>query len=326
MKHIATKLISLITLFSLLLASSALANETTEYSAISTGLGTGMLFFEADEEFNSSLIIEGKVGYDLNERYTLETSFGYLPYMDADHKTSNNPNTWHLDESQGFRAATDLLYHLDKDPNRTWDPTLGITGGVMYFSNSLENGQHFNPFGGLGGGLGYALTKNWQIRGDYRTVVAGHDTEINHHALISFNYRWDKGSFGGSGSGSTVSDAGRIGHTDTPGPLRTIYFEFDKSSLTADSQQRLKDNANYLKENSDVSVTLEGHCDERGTEEYNLALGERRAHSAREYLNALGVKSERLETTSYGETRPAVMGHNETAWAKNRRVECIPSE
>ncbi len=301
---------------------------SAEQSRTSVGLGTGMLFFETDEEFNSSLIIEGKAGYDLDERFTIEGSFGYLPFMDAESKTQNNPKTWHLDDSQGFRLATDILYHLDKDPNRTWDPTLGATGGIMYFSNSLENGQHFNPFGGVGGGVGYALNRNWQIRGDYRTVVAGHDTEINHHALISFNYRWDKDEVSSSARRSSYDDVddSRVGHTKSAEGFQTIYFEFDKSQLTSSAQQRLKNNADYLKENPDITIVLEGHCDERGTEEYNIALGERRAHSAKKYLNALGVKTKRMETISYGETRPAVIGHNESAWAKNRRVECIPKD
>ena len=86
--------------------------------------------------------------------------------------------------------------------------------------------------------------------------------------------------------------------------LNPIYFEFDKSRLTSDSQQRLKDNADYLKQNPDVEIVVEGHCDERGTNEYNYALGERRAQSAKDYLGALGVEAERMETISYGEDRP----------------------
>jgi len=101
--------------------------------------------------------------------------------------------------------------------------------------------------------------------------------------------------------------------------FRTIYFDFDKSELTADARQGLQANASYLKSNSGVQVTIEGNCDERGSNEYNLALGKRRAEAAYKYLVDLGVESSRMTTVSYGEEKPAVEGHNELAWAKNRR-------
>jgi peptidoglycan-associated lipoprotein len=100
-----------------------------------------------------------------------------------------------------------------------------------------------------------------------------------------------------------------------------IYFDFDKSDLRADAQAVLKSKAEWLRKNSSYSLRIEGNCDERGTNEYNLALGERRAHSARNFLVALGVSQDRITTISYGEERPADPGHNEEAWAKNRRDE-----
>jgi peptidoglycan-associated lipoprotein len=103
--------------------------------------------------------------------------------------------------------------------------------------------------------------------------------------------------------------------------FQTIYFDFDKSNLRSDAKQGLQHNYELMKENPDVSVRIEGNCDERGTVEYNLALGERRARSAMEYLVNLGIAPGRLSVISYGKERPAVMGHNEAAWAKNRRDE-----
>lgn len=101
--------------------------------------------------------------------------------------------------------------------------------------------------------------------------------------------------------------------------FRTIYFDFDSSDLSADARAGLQENAEYLKSNSSVAVTIEGNCDERGSAEYNLALGKRRAEAAAKYLANSGIESSRLSTVSYGKERPAVEGHNELAWAKNRR-------
>ncbi|HOP47178.1 MAG TPA: peptidoglycan-associated lipoprotein Pal [Desulfobacteraceae bacterium] len=100
-----------------------------------------------------------------------------------------------------------------------------------------------------------------------------------------------------------------------------IYFDFDRSELKPEAQANLQKKAEWLRANPMHSVMIAGHCDERGTAEYNLALGERRANSAKEYLTALGISENRIETISYGEEKPADPGHNEEAWAKNRRAE-----
>lgn len=105
-----------------------------------------------------------------------------------------------------------------------------------------------------------------------------------------------------------------------------IYFDFDKSELKPEARAILDKKASWLKAHPDFSVRVEGHCDERGTNEYNLALGERRANAAMKYLNALGISSSRISTVSYGEERPVDSGHNEAAWAKNRRDEFMLSK
>ena len=104
---------------------------------------------------------------------------------------------------------------------------------------------------------------------------------------------------------------------------RTVYFAFDDYSLNAQSQTNLDEVARYMNNNSDVQVKLEGHCDERGSTEYNLALGQRRAQSVKDYLVQLGIDESRLPTISYGEEKPAVEGSNEAAWSQNRRVEFV---
>ncbi len=101
----------------------------------------------------------------------------------------------------------------------------------------------------------------------------------------------------------------------------TVYFAYDSSELNPTSLATLKQNAEIIKQMPNALVQIEGHCDERGTQEYNLALGERRALAVRDYLIRLGVSGDRLVTISYGEEDPADPGQNEAAWAKNRRAE-----
>jgi peptidoglycan-associated lipoprotein len=103
------------------------------------------------------------------------------------------------------------------------------------------------------------------------------------------------------------------------GALSTIYFGYNSSSLNSSTKSTLDSNASYLKENTNVEIQIEGHADERGGIQYNLALGERRAKSVKDYLVALGVESSRVSTVSYGKERPLEFGHDEAAWSKNRR-------
>ena len=106
--------------------------------------------------------------------------------------------------------------------------------------------------------------------------------------------------------------------------FETVYFDFDKSDLRQDARNTLTKNADImLKSKSASKIKIEGHCDERGSAEYNLALGERRATSALQYLVTLGVPADRLSIISYGKEKPAVEGHDEEAWAKNRRAEFV---
>ena len=103
----------------------------------------------------------------------------------------------------------------------------------------------------------------------------------------------------------------------------TIYFDTDMFNIDAQDQAALREQANYLSQFPNVRATVEGHADERGTREYNLALGERRANAAKNYLISLGVPAERVSTVSYGKERPSALGSNEQAWARNRRAVTI---
>ena len=104
---------------------------------------------------------------------------------------------------------------------------------------------------------------------------------------------------------------------------KALYFAFDDYTLNAEAQSSLQGLADHLKKTQNAVVQIEGHCDERGSVEYNLALGERRAQSVKSYLVQLGVDGGRLSTISYGEEKPAMEGHDEGAWAKNRRAEFV---
>ena len=114
------------------------------------------------------------------------------------------------------------------------------------------------------------------------------------------------------------SDSGNI-----PG-LSSIHFEYDKANLTADSKGKLKQNAQWMKDNPKVNVQIEGHCDARGSIEYNLALGERRAKAAQSYVQSLGVEAGRLSIISYGKEKPIATGDTEAAYTKNRRANFVP--
>ncbi len=141
----------------------------------------------------------------------------------------------------------------------------------------------------------------------------------------------DSSGSGSSSSGSDVSSEGTITETTGSGIVSgsqedlivnvgdRVFFGYDSSDLDSDALELLQDQVAWLKQNSDVTITIEGHCDERGTREYNLALGEKRAQAVKNYLIGLGINPDRVSTISYGKERPAVVGSNDGAWAQNRR-------
>jgi len=105
--------------------------------------------------------------------------------------------------------------------------------------------------------------------------------------------------------------------------LKDIHFGYDQYEIRREDEEILKENAAFLKKNPTMKIQIEGHCDERGTAEYNLALGERRANHTKKYLVSLGIRSDRISTISYGEEKPLDPGNNEEAWAKNRRAHIV---
>jgi peptidoglycan-associated lipoprotein len=129
-------------------------------------------------------------------------------------------------------------------------------------------------------------------------------------------------SQGLGGTGGAAAGAAQVAQELVAGG-DTVYFAFDSFALEGSAQQTLDQQASLLLKNPAVAVVVEGHCDDRGTREYNLALGERRATAVKDYLVAFGINPNRIRTISYGKERPAVLGATEAAWAKNRRATTI---
>lgn len=129
------------------------------------------------------------------------------------------------------------------------------------------------------------------------------------------------GGAGGAGS-LALAQSGRPGAGDT-GPLRDIFFDYDSFDLDDTARQTLQENAEWLKEHPTTRVEVEGHCDDRGTVEYNLALGAKRAAAAKNYLVDLGIPRDRMTTISYGEELPICTEESEDCWARNRRAHFV---
>jgi peptidoglycan-associated lipoprotein len=141
--------------------------------------------------------------------------------------------------------------------------------------------------------------------------------------------RQGEGTRGGTGESTTSPGSldqlrqGQSSATSASSPLKDIFYDFDRYDLKADARDTLKANADWLKNNPSARIEIEGHCDDRGTNEYNLALGAKRAQTAKDYLVTLGIPAERLSTISYGEEIPVCKEQEESCWQKNRRARLV---
>ena len=142
-------------------------------------------------------------------------------------------------------------------------------------------------------------------------------------ALVALSGCSTFGADGGLFSGADCES--RLARDFVENTTDTVFFAFDSSSLSAEAQAALDTQVAWLKNHDDVNVLVQGHCDDRGTREYNLALGERRANAVKQYLVSQGIEESRISTISYGKERPAVLGNNEAAWAQNRRAITVVS-
>jgi peptidoglycan-associated lipoprotein len=164
-----------------------------------------------------------------------------------------------------------------------------------------------------------------QLRRTSRTVIAVFAVAALGMGCALFGGAEDerlgtRDDFGADGRG--IDGTGMNGVGERVAELETVYFDFDRSVIRDDQKPTLRANAAAINANPAWrTVVIEGHCDERGSEEYNLALGERRANAAKQYLVDSGVSAARVDTVSFGKSRPAVQGHDESAWRWNRRAE-----
>jgi peptidoglycan-associated lipoprotein len=156
--------------------------------------------------------------------------------------------------------------------------------------------------------------------------TAGDKTGAGSEGIATETVKPEAGKAGTESQGTQVARAGEVPGAagvavtqEVVSPFKDILFDFDQSLIREDARPVLAAIAEYMKKNPGAKLVVEGHCDERGTAEYNMALGERRAESARTYLVSLGVPAGSLSTVSFGKERPLDPGHNEDAWAKNRR-------
>lgn len=143
-------------------------------------------------------------------------------------------------------------------------------------------------------------------------------------APVANNSKYGEGAYANGGNaGAGMANNGdvksKFQQEFVAGGFDTVYFDYDSAAIRNDAEANLNKFADFAKANDVQGVTIEGHCDERGTREYNLALGDRRAVAVKKYLVGLGLDPNQMTTISYGKERPAVEGHNEAAWAKNRR-------
>ena len=220
-----------------------------------------------------------------------------------------------IETSGGVSEETELTASssVSSEPERE----LGGSGGAEdsgFFSEEpiLEHGPSSagsSGPGGLGGSGGGDLGSSGQANiGNGSTG----SSEANPFA-----------SGGGSGSGIQES---RLQSFEESSELKDIHFKFDKYDLDNNSRAILKGNADYLKHNPSLQIEVHGHCDERGTNNYNIALGERRAHSTKTYLVSQGVNSKRVRVISFGEEKPFCLDSNETCWYQNRRAHFMVSK
>jgi peptidoglycan-associated lipoprotein len=156
--------------------------------------------------------------------------------------------------------------------------------------------------------------------GRWATIVLAASTLSTGCALFGGGDEEADASASGFDAGPAMGDEG-LGPVSVP-ELEAVYFDYDRSTVRSDQAPTLRSNSAAIGAHDDWrTVVIEGHCDERGSEEYNLALGERRAASVKQYLQTLGVSAARMDTVSFGESKPSVQGHDESAWKWNRRGE-----
>ena len=230
-------------------------------------------------------------------------------------------------------------------------PEIETSGNVSEGEFTASSESSGNDFAGSGGAEGSGFFSEEPIleRGSSSSDGFSADMEADAGSGSSGSFgtnpfdssgqgEWDPNSSGSGSSGSGSSGSGSSGSMDSgiqesrlqsfqaSSDLNDIHFEFDQYDLDNNSKAVLKENADYLKHNPSLHVEVQGHCDERGTNNYNIALGERRAHSTKKYLVSQGVDSRRVHVISLGEEKPFCFDSNENCWLQNRRAHFMATK
>lgn len=278
------------------------------------GLEGGYLFHEGDDQIKGGQEYSAKVGYNFCTRLGLELGVGVMPNLQTRDSSK---------EPFGTKFSADITYSLTEQKLGFLNPYISLASGVVIYDKSRDDVDSADPYVGMGVGTNYNVNQKFFVRPAYRVVSSTHEWgRIDHEATVTVGYRFG-GSVSGEGEGSGDHSAEGVGNIDASKDLEKVYFAFDSSKLSDVAKASLSKNAAWLQKNSAAQVTVAGYCDERGTNEYNMALGQRRAQAAYDYLRSLGVAADRMTTISYGEEFPAEPGHNEAAWSRNRRAEFI---
>ena len=309
-------------LVALLLAipSGVFAADDEGNTPWTTYLGGGGVFYQGNERNYSGQLYDLRQSYDLSPAMSLEFGVGGAPYLEERDNLDWSQDPLYTGESWNVRGSLGALYHFNQEAERTWDPYVGLGGGMYYSGKKMFPGDKpWEPYYGGNVGLGYNINKSWSVRADYFLAAASaYDPVVNQYALAMLGYRWGAGEEGEEAKGKGLFE-------ESQQKLQTVHFAYDSAVLNDTAKQKLRENTTWMQaqENAKKKVRIEGHCDERGTVEYNMALGQRRANSAFEFVRSLGVPVERMSTVSFGKEKPVDPGHNEAAWAQNRRAETV---
>lgn len=288
----------------------------------------GAFIFDKDLDLDNGPVFGARIGHWLTRSWGAELSLAGVA-SEQDSGSSATPHLGHLDG----------LYHFN--PEGRWIPYLVAGAGAISYDKSGNSSPKFLV--DYGAGLKVLLTEQLALRLDARQPLSFDSTQANWAFTAGLSYLFGKPAPVAAAEPPPPAPAPAPPPAPAPKPeepkpappvaapprpapepvLARIHFDFDKYTITPEAQRVLQGNADYLKRNTGVRVEIEGHCDERGTVEYNLALGENRARAAMQYLLDVGVAADRMRIVSYGKERPLDPRHNEEAWALNRRAEFV---
>ena len=211
----------------------------------------------------------------------------------------------------------------------------GGPGDTGFFSEEpiLENGSGSSSFGSSSGSTGSGTSEGFGGSGPGGMGGSGNgdmgsssQANIGNGSSGSFDANPFDGGSGSSGSNDSGIQESRLQSFQASADLKDIHFKFDQYDLDGNTKAILKENASFLKSNPGLHVEIQGHCDERGTNNYNIALGERRAHSTKKYLVSKGVDSRKVHVISFGEEKPFCFASDESCWFQNRRAHFMVSK